>query len=206
MMQEIKDIGYDNLTDATLLEYINDAYHEFCGSEPWPFLEKTDSSVTVDGVTGQITDPTDIRSVITIVDTTNGWKLRPVRRDQLTTGYPKELGKTGNGLFYYTVGNNYYIYPAPTGIAYVIDYLQNEPDLAGSDAPIFPAKHHRILIHLALEKAATGEDDTALAADYRAQYEQRYAKIRDDLWYKNYDETETIQDVYSSDDWDGDIY
>ena len=87
MIQKIKDYGFDGISDADLTQYINDSYHEFCGSEPWPFLEKT-SALTIDGA-GKITAPTDIQAIQSIVDTTYGTTLIPKRRDRFSLSSPQ---------------------------------------------------------------------------------------------------------------------
>ncbi len=201
MIQRIKDIGYDNLTDQQILDYINEAYHEFCGREPWPFLEQ-ESNLTVDGA-GKITAPV-ILAVQTIVDTTNGYHLSPAKREDIVKAYPRVTTQTGPARFYMTIGDSFYLYPIPSGIVYKFLGLVDPADLTAGAAPIFNAKHHEILVYLALERAAIGEDDTALAADYRNTGERLIANARNDLWKKQFDSPDYMEstDWYDYSDWD----
>lgn len=205
MIQELKDHGFDGISDATLLEFINDAYFGFCGREPWPFLEKT-APLTVSTTTGAITSPTDMRAIISIVDTTNGGVLTPQRRDVITNVFPKELTKAGNALYYYSVGDTFYLYPIPTGVSYTADYLQRPAALSTGDSPIFDANFHRYLVLGAARRCAVLTDDTELATDYRNQEEDYYQNMRNVLWRKQYDEPETILDVDGTDYFYWDAY
>lgn len=200
MIQEVKDHGFDGIADASILEFINDAYFIFCAKEPWPFLEKS-SALTTDGA-GKVTTPTDIRSILILVDTTNGNTLFPKRLDTLTQLFSKELAKTGNAIWYYFIGDSLYLFPIPTGVAYTARYLLRPTALATTDAPIFDSNFHRLLVMGANKRCAVITDDIELA-DYWAKEEDRYEQdIRNVLWRKQYDEPDTIQDVDYLDYWD----
>lgn len=199
MIQEIKDHGFDGIADTTLLEFINDAYFEFCGREPWPFLEKS-SILTVSASTGLVSSPTDIRSILALVDTTNGTTLTPQRRDVLIGVYARELAKTGNALYYYSLADSFYLFPAPTSGSYTALYLQRPAALSTGDSPIFDSNFHRYLVLGSCRRCAILTDDLELASDYRRQEEDYYQNMRVVLWRKQYDETDTILDVDASDD------
>jgi hypothetical protein len=71
---ELRDRGFDYLSESRRHYLINRAYFEMCEEQDWPFLEATTSS------TAPITI-TDLRTIESVVDTT---------QEQSSTPHPRE--------------------------------------------------------------------------------------------------------------------
>lgn len=207
MILELRDHGFDDLTDSRLLGFVNDTYLEFCSLEVWPFLETTNASVvTVAGAATLAAMPTDWRAVLSIINTTTGNAIEPERRQTIVKRFSSYLTTQGEPSFYYRVGNTIGMYYVP-GQVYnlMIDYVKRPaalttPTTGGSDStPIFPADHHRVLVLGALARANAMEDDPDTSAFYEGLYETKVQKIRNDLWGWQYDRPDRIIDIFNND-------
>lgn len=201
MIAEIRDFGFDDLTDTRLLGFLNDTYWDVCSREPWPFLEAT-ASATVD-TSGKVTSPTDIGKVLRLVDTGTGAALQPVRLDDHTGGNAVQLALTGNPDRYFFIGSDVYVYPISTSNSLTIRYVRVPPPLTSTpdSSPILPLRHHRVIVLGSLVKCYMMEDDPDNAALNTNAFEQRISQMRSDLWVQQYDRTQIIQDVDEDDGW-----
>ena len=200
MVTEVRDHGFDDLTESRILSFLNDAYLDICSREPWPFLEAT-ATLTVNA-SGLVTSPTDVQAVLNIYDTTDGGKLEPQRLDDITDLYGTDLDPAAaQARHYYFVGSSIYLYPVPSNTL-KINYIRTPALLTTSPdtSPILPTHAHRLLVTGALAKAAVMEDDPDLAAVYTNMFETRLSQARSAMWMRQYDKTETIQDVFYEDD------
>lgn len=200
MLAEMRDHGFDDLTDTRLLGFINDTYYDVVSREPWPFLEKQ-VVPTVSSADGSVTSPTDIDKVLKLVDTTLGVRLEPKRGDEFLQMYADLLTTTGNPLLYYFVGSQLYVYPIPTSATLKLQYLAIPAALTSTpdSTPILPTRHHRVLVLGSLVKCYMLEDDAENAAVFTNMYEQRIQQMRADLWMRQYDRPDSIQDVDGND-------
>lgn len=195
MLTEIRAHGFDDLDDTSLLGYLNDVYEDICALEPWPFLEST-ATATVDASTGKITAPTDIRAILTIEDTTNSRPLDPLRLDEFTRRYGNQLTQTGDPIVYYFIGSDIYVWPIPSSPTLTVRYLRLPAALTVTpdSAPILP-RHHRLLVLGALVLCYMREDDSENAALFESKFDKRMERARNDFWNRQFDRTETIQDM-----------
>jgi hypothetical protein len=204
MLSEMRDHGFDDLTDTRLLSFINDTYYDVATREPWPFLE-VQATPTVNASTGQVTSPTDIKQVLKLVDTVHGTRLEPIRGDDFIQINADRLTTTGQPLGYYFVGSALYLYPIPTSGTFKLLYLKAPAALTVSpdSSPILPTVHHRLIVLGALVKCYMLEDDAENAAVFTNMFEQRLQQMRNDLWMHQYDRPDTIFDVDEYDwvDW-----
>lgn len=201
MLAEVRDHGFDDLTDTRILSFLNDTYFDVCSREAWPFLEAT-SAVTTNA-SGQVTAPTDINKVIALVPTTQGApRLVPARLDEFTKAWGSQLSQTGDPHTYFFIGSSLFVYPIPSTAALTVRYIKVPPALTTTpDAtPILPARHHRLLVLGALQKCYVMEDDPDQAGTFTNLYEQRISQMRGDLWMQQYDRPQTIQDL-DDEDW-----
>ena len=201
MFSEIRDHGFDDITDARLLGFINDTYFDVCGRETWPFLEKS-STVTVDA-TGLVTAPTDIGKVLKFVDTGLGTVLEPYRLDAFTAFNANQLTQTGNPYSYYFIGDALYVYPISTSNSLTLRYISVPSALTSTpdSSPVLPSRYNRVIVLGTLIKAFFMEDDAENAAVASQQYEAKIAQMREDLWVHQVDRPDTIQDVDQQGDW-----
>lgn len=204
MISLIREHGFDDLSDFRILGFINTAYHDVCTREPWPFLEQT-ASPTIDATTGRVTSPTDIGKVLGFEDTAHGRGLEPVRLDEFTRAYGSKLTLAGDPHSYFFVGANVYVYPIPASGSFVLQYLRVPPDLTFSPdtTPILPSQHHEVLVYGALARAYFMEDDPENKLGAIQDFEDAISKMRNDLWTRQFDRTDTIQDLDGMDavDW-----
>lgn len=196
MLSEVRDHGFDDLTDTRILGFINDTYWDICSREAWPFLEAS-AAVTVDA-TGKITSPASIDKVLAISTTSpNGPNLIPMRTDEFTRTYGTNLSLAGTPQLYYSEGDDFFVYPIPASAQLTIRYIRIPDALTVSpdSSPILPIQHHRAVVLGTLVKCYTLEDDPEQAGVFTNMYEQRLVQMRNSLWMRQYDRTDTIQDL-----------
>src|SRR5574340_175531 len=136
MITLIGNYGFADYQTQDLVDAINEVYHDVCGLEPWPFLEK-DVQLTMDGTTGVPTNfPTDFRAVITLDDFVSGFRLQPMRIEEHRQMHISNLSLGGNPQFYIFLADQLSVYPIPSAQSAVNDlhlvYLALEPDLTSS--------------------------------------------------------------------------
>jgi hypothetical protein len=202
MLSEVRDHGFDDLTDSRILSFLNDTYWDICSREAWPFLEAT-ATATVDS-TGKVTAPTNIDKVLSINDTGQGRNLQPMRLDAFTDTYSANLTRTGDPFAYFFIGGDLYVYPISTSNSLTIRYIRRPAALtvAPDSEPILPTQHHRVVVLGSLVKCYMMEDDFENASMFTNAYEKRIFDMRNHLWFQQYDRTDTIQDVDGTDDAD----
>lgn len=193
MIADVRAHGFDDTAEATVLSLLNDAYYDVCSREPWPFLEAT-ATLTVDTTTGKITSPTNIQAVLSMSETNSGRSLYPMRLDEFTDTYAASLTRAADAKLYYTIANDYYLYPIPSNGTYVMRYVITPTALTASpdSVPIIPTMHHRVIVMGALAKLAVMEDDPDLSAVYTNMFETRLQQMRGSIWSRQYDEVDTI--------------
>lgn len=202
MLSELDDHGFEDTLTSRKVEILNDTISDVCSRMPWPFLETTNAALTVDQSTGQVTSPTDIKQVLVLVDTTTGTSLSPERMDVMTKAYSTQLAQGGNPYLYYFIGGQLYVYPIPSAPTLTLRYLKVHPtvDQSTTEAGILlPPRHHRVLVLGTLFKLYTMEDDTELAPVFQQQYEDRIARMTEDLMRMQYDRPDRI---YVTDEYD----
>lgn len=199
MIADVRAHGFDDTSESTILSLLNDSYYDVCSREPWPFLEST-GTLTVNTTTGQVTSPTNIEAIISLSETDSGRTLYPMRLDDFTDQYASQLTKQGGSQLYYTIANDYYLYPVPNTGTFVARFLVIPTALTSSpdSTPIIPIMHHRVIVMGALAKLAVMEDDPDLSAVYTNQFETRIQQMRASIWTRQYDEVDTIKVV----DWE----
>jgi hypothetical protein len=198
MLSEVRDHGFDDLTDTRILGFLNDTYWDICSREAWPFLEASAALVT-DG-TGLVTSPDDVSKVLSITANTAGSpNLQPRDLGEFSKMHGEELALTGTPHTYYFVGNNVYVYPIPASSDHTIRYIRNPDALTVSpdSSPILPTQHHRVIVLGSLVKCYTLEDDPEQAGIFTNMYEQRLMQMRNDLWRRQFDRTDVIVDMES---------
>lgn len=201
MISEIQDHGFEDLSSARILGWLNDTYLSLCAEEPWPFLEAT-ATPTVNA-SGLITAPTDINKVLSLTDTSTGTVLIPKRANEFTKMFASNLSLAGSPAYYYYLADSIFIYPIPTTATLNIKYIKVPAALTVSpdSSPIFPSAHHRLVVVGALVKAYAMEDDPEQAAAFMSMYDAQYQKMRQNLWIKwQYDRPDNIEDVFALDD------
>lgn len=209
MLTRIADGGFSDVDSTTLIETINDVYHDICALEPWPFLEK-EIELTFDGTTGIPTNaPSDLRALISLNDYATGLKQDPIRVEEHMLTHSASLTLTGNPIYYFWYPDRTLnVYPVPSNLQSNNDlhlkYLRLEPDLQTTSLSAdiaLPARFHRALIDGSLAQLYLEEDDEAQSDYFQNRLDRRVERMRRDLWTRNFDRPDMIdmsedQDFY----------
>lgn len=206
MYKEFSLYGFDDLTDAQKLLLLNESYFDIVTREPWPFLEKL-LPLSVPAGTSKITNnsfansPTDVNSVLSLVDVTNNIVLVPERTDVVQKNYFLDTTSTFPDRYYF-VADDLFVYPATTSTAtYNIFYTRIPVEATTtSDTFMIPSRHHSVILFGALVKAYLVNDDPQ-AAMFQNMFESRYQQMRNDVWMNQYDRTDRIHVLTDSYDW-----
>lgn len=205
ILTSVKLYGFDDLSNTEFLSVLNDVYHDFNNLESWPYLQKLVTGTSTSG-NGQLFASTlDIKQVLSLVNTTQGYALTPVDADTFYKDFASMSTAIGYPAVYYLTtvdavapnGWNIFTWSIPNNStdSYQLRYLYIAPDLALSDTPVIPARYHRILVYAVLAELYDQEDDMDAAMRMQGKYDRRLARIRDDLWSRQYDRDDTMQNL-----------
>lgn len=206
MLEEMKAHGFADTSPAILTGLINDAYQDLCSQELWPFLMK-DTTVTLTAGNDVLPGVADCRAVKALVIPSQGVTLTPVDPQELLQNRTAALSSEGMPSLYYFTAGQIRVWPVPdTSYDVRVRYVRVPADLSGiGDAPILPARHHRVVVLGALVAAYTMEDDPELAAQFQNLQMSRISRMREDLHTEQVDRPQTIRitdpDNWYSDGW-----
>lgn len=192
--------GFSDTDTTTLVDMINEAYHDICSLEAWPFLEKQ-ITLTFDGTSDVPTNfPSDFGSVITIVDTSSGIGLDPMRIEEHYRRHAVLLTLQGNPLYYWFLNNTMHVYPIPSAQSgtnnLVMNYVSDEPDLTNTTLSaqiLLPAAFHWAIIYSVLSALYLEEDDEAQSDYFQNRADRKIARMRERLWRHHFDRADTIE-------------
>ena len=208
MLIRLGNAGFSDVDSTTLVETLNDVYHDLCALEPWPFLEK-ELELTFDGTTGIPTNaPTDLRALISLNDYATGLKLDPIRVEEHLMRHGANLTLQGNPIYYFWYPDRTLnVFPIPSNSQSNNDlhlkYLSLESDLTSTTTSAqiaLPARFHRAILDGALAQLYLEEDDEAQSDYFQNRMDRRVERMRRDLWTRNFDRPDTIE--ATSDDMD----
>lgn len=201
ILSELSDHGFTDTSTARKLAVINDTIQDICSREPWPFLEKS-INLNFDGSSNIPSNfPSDFRAALKLVDTVTGRVLEWSRLDDFDEAIATAAAQLTQGApySYYFVGDKLYVWPTPpvaTGLVrmrYLLvpaDVTDTTDDTALS--AIFPRRHQRVITLGALWKLYDMEDDPDIAVRFQSNFEARLQTMRQDLWRKQYDKSDTV--------------
>jgi len=199
--------GFDDFDDSQKLMLLNDAYLDVVTREPWPFMEKLVSTLSVPSGVTQITNgsysgsPTDVGSVTSFIDMTNNIIMLPERNDTIEKKYQASNLTNATPSVYYFVGEDMFVYPqTQTATTYRLSYVCIPSSFSSDATNLIPSRHHNIILYGALVKAFLVNDDPQ-AAVFQNIFESKYQQMRNDLWMNQYDRTDRVQVMTDSYDW-----
>jgi hypothetical protein len=168
--------GFDYLPTATAEGYLNDAYLvDICEAEDWPFLEATTTGKAPLVVS-------DLRTIESVIDSTQGTKLSPLDRRHITDDFDTDLTTIGTPAFYYlTAGTTVSVYPANTTDTLSVRYWRAPPRLTSGDTPLLPTRFHSLIVDGAAARAYEDSDDYELSENAETKFQRRLQKMRDGL-------------------------
>jgi len=217
MYDEMDLYGFDDFEDSQKLSLLNEAYFDIVTREPWPFLEDLKTFTVPSGTTKITNNPvltinvnnevltaqsiTDLNSVLSLIDTTNGITLTPERTDVIEKNYWNS-DSTSTPQHYYFINDELYLYPSASGDTVYRLFYTRVPTAATTTSSTFmiPTRHHSIIVYGALVKAFLVNDDPQ-AAVFQNMFESRYQQMRNDVWVNQYDRTDRIHVMTDSYDW-----
>jgi hypothetical protein len=176
LVTELKARGLDYLSTSRCQQYLNDSYLvDICETENWPFLHATKEG------TAPLT-VSDLRSVESVINSTQDNKLAPLDPRELTSVYDTDLTTTGSPGFYYVDAETVVsVYPANTSDTILVRYWKVPEALSGSASPVLPARFHTLIVDYAVARAYEDSDDYELAQNARENADGRLAKMRESL-------------------------
>lgn len=205
---DVQNHGFNDISLSDFLVHLNDAYQDLCSLESWPFLEKV-VSTNFAATAAQFTAVTDVKQVLSMVNTAQGYPLIPMRTDIFYKEYSNILTNTGNPFIYYVTGVNaavpngqaISVWPIPPVQAVQLRYLYIPSMFTQvSDLPVIPERFHRVLTWGTLLSLYQMEDDTEASGRMQMLYDRHIARMREDLWTSNFDINDSIANV-GDDEW-----
>ena len=173
--------GYDYLENARTERYINQAYKSICGRAPWPFLLTTTTG------TAPLTI-SDLRAVLSVVDTTTNTKLYHLDRRNLIQTVSADLTTTGTPAYWYQESRTVVsVYPANTTDTLSVHYLKVPATLTGSDAHLIPDEFEDLIIDGAVIRALKDNDELDAAASLTQFYNESLREMMDALLSRAHD-------------------
>lgn len=189
LLTELYGRGFDYLSQdaggvTRAKRWINQAYHELCEAEPWPFLADT--------VTGTAPlEIADLSHVLYVVDSTNESRL--VRVDPRTlTEEDTDLTTTGTPTHWYMDGDDVTVFPVAS-VDLSVRYIVTPPDLeADDDECLVPKRYSNLIVDGACVMAYRDSDNFQAAVEVRNEWEKGVERMRRTLLVENYGEPAQI--------------
>lgn len=137
--------------------WLNQSYLEICALEAWPFLETSTTGVSPLTIS-------NLRQVVTVLDTTNDVRLVHSDYDSITDLYADPTA-TGIAVFWYLAGGTTVtVIPVNSTVSLAVTYLKVPTELSNAaDTPLLPAAYHDIIVLGAWRR---GLLDDSSAGDY----------------------------------------
>ncbi len=186
LIDEVNARGYDYLSDARLGRYVNQSYASVCNRGHWPFLLTTTTG------TAPLTI-SDLRAVLSVVDTTLDTKLYPIDRRNLIESVSTDLTITGNPTYWYQESRTVVkVYPANTTDTLSVHYVKVPALLTGTDDHLIPEEFEDLIIDGAVIRALKDNDEYDMAATLQQFYNERLREMMDALLSRSHDNPEYI--------------
>lgn len=162
---EMEGRGFGGLLEARLERMLRAEYEAICEMQPWPFLLASASGSSP-------LEIADLRTIESVVDTTNERKLLPEDYRNLSDRWPA-MDATGAPAYYWLEWDD----GAPVVKTYPLDvvtlsvrYYRTPPTWASGEEPLVPAQYQEVILDRATARALrdTSQYEAAAAADAAA--------------------------------------
>lgn len=192
-----RDPDHDVVLDAQWQSYVNQAYNEANGSSPlWPWLEAVTSSVTVPAASNTIALPGGAVQVL--------WAYDPATNSYLQADQPagdwfrgRSLTSSGAPRFYRVRGTALEVFPSPVADTPLTVSVTTFPaDMTASDAPVWPATFHKLLVDGALSRAYLDDGSTPQYQALDAVWKSGVADMLRTVLQARTDRAEPIRDRF----------
>lgn len=180
----------DTTSDISRVKsWINNAYLDLCGRQPWPFLE-----VTLPNQNAPIT-LTDMRGILSVVDETTLVPLEGIDRRDLSKTF-MDLTQQGFDNYWYVEGGNdgnggqvdtLKVYPVNSTDLLEVRYIKTPAQLVNdTDIPLLPDRFTYALVDGAMVYVHHDNDDYDLAQQAQQAFEQSIGRMGDELLNRNW--------------------
>lgn len=172
--EEVRQRGYHYVATGRIDQWINRAYLEICGRQPWPFLE----TVT----TGPA--PVNLPGLLSILYvTSNGVEVEGGDVRDLLDRDP-DLAEVGDPRYWYLTGENLNVWPDYTGDL-TVRHASLPVKLTAGTSPLFPEQYHEMLIDGAVVRGLKDNDEYDQAAGLQQIIDARVQNMIDTLIARN---------------------
>jgi len=201
------DHGFTYVSSTRKVAWINDIVADICSREPWPFLEAS-LTLTFDGSSATPTNlPTNLKSVLSVVDPTTGISLMPLRLDEFEKHHQTDSEDIGTAQqYYFDTSRSLKVWQIPAATTTLrMKYLKYHALLTSSSVEadiLIPSQHHAVIQDGCLWKLHRMEDSMSTASSFKQDYENRLVQMRAEIWARQYDRPDHIQ-ILDSDFYDG---
>ncbi len=196
----IEEAGFEDTSTVNKIFWLNEAYADVLGREPWPFLEKA-VTFTWDGSDSTPTNvPADFKAVDAIVDTEYPRELFHKRWKDIQRLFGDDITDSNDPLYYYFLAGAISFWPVPLAgnTTVKMTYLADWTELAAGGAEttiLIPPKFHHVLVPGTLKSLYLQDDDPELSVAAEQRFEKKLYDMRADLWKRDYSRAETIEEV-----------
>lgn len=173
----------DILSDTRIMSLLNQSYQEVCNLESWPFMERIDQKILVQGAHALTTSAGVLKVqelVVTDLDRTRKVKASPVT-STLIFGVDDQHFRPGLDIRYDVQNSSVDIWPAFTSDVIVDVRFQGRPDTLGpDDSPVFRSDFHEMLAYRAAYKVLVAQaDETGRLEAYPQEFVALLEGMRD---------------------------
>lgn len=184
---EFQARGFDYLSSTRCNAYLNRALAAIATHATWPWLEATASG------TAPLTI-TDLRAVLSCVDTTTGTELAPADRRALVALYTT-LTDTGPPEWWHRTSlTEVSVYPLNTTDTITVRYVAHEAELTSdSSSPLLPSRHHNVWVDRAVIEAYSDSDNFDAAGQLKAKHDGELLEMRRAYLIPNLDQAWIVQ-------------
>lgn len=199
-----QDYGFEDSSNATLLQALQSSVDSIERVRPWPFLEAT-ATLTFSGSSGISTNTTPrIRAVLRAKDLLSGGTPKPIRLDDFEDLVGTQYTLAGAPQYYYIEAGVLNFWPIPSAATTVkLRYIQWSARLTETSpesAFLIPARHHEVILFGMLRRLYDQQDDPELAATMGEQRDRGLIDMVEDLTKWQYDEPDIVR-MLDPNDW-----
>ena len=151
--------------------FINTAYQRICEAFDWPWLY-------ADATGASPLTIADMRTVLSVVDTTNNVKLtRFDRRDILDID--PAFTNNGNPTYWYRDSDTKIVSYPTAAVTLAVRYLKIPPTLSSpTDTPLVPTRWHGLIVDGAMVEAFKDSEDYNELQQLESVFEQRLSQMK----------------------------
>lgn len=176
LIAEVRARGFNDSSawpDARITAWLNAAYQlDICEDADWLFLRASAAG------TAPLTVE-DLRTVESVVDSTNRNKLRPANRRDLTEMDPTLVTSATPEFYYFSSQTQVSVYPANATVTLEVRYWRSPAALAsGTDSPVVPDRFHLAIVDYAVARASADSNQYDQVEAARSEGDRAVALMR----------------------------